>query len=56
MRASQVEEIELDLLCEAILRRWGDDFRHDARASLRRRFKGFMRRIFKKVPIASPSA
>jgi len=44
MNARNVEEIEVDLLCEAILQRWGYDFRDYARDALMRRFKGFMRR------------
>jgi chemotaxis protein methyltransferase CheR len=44
MNDSELEEIELDLLCEAISRRWGYDFRDYARASLRRRFRDIMMR------------
>lgn len=38
-----VEELELDLLLEAIHRRYGSDFRHYARASLRRRVANMIR-------------
>lgn len=34
-----VEELEIDLLTTALARRWGYDFRHYARASLRRRVR-----------------
>ena len=37
MKAKELREIELDLLLEAILRRYGHDFRQYARASLKRR-------------------
>ena len=37
MTAGEVEELELDLLLEAIHRRYGHDLRHYARASLKRR-------------------
>lgn len=37
MTAPEMEEIEVDLLIEAIFQRYGYDFRHYARSSLRRR-------------------
>jgi chemotaxis protein methyltransferase CheR len=36
-----VERIEIDLLLEALYRRYGYDFRHYARASIRRRIRHF---------------
>jgi len=39
---SKIEEIEIDLLLEAIYRRWGYDFRSYARASIERRIAQFM--------------
>lgn len=39
MDPAEVEKIEIDLLLEAIYRRYGYDFRHYARASLRRRVR-----------------
>lgn len=39
----EMEDIELDLLLEGIFRRWGYDFRHYARASLKRRFEHRLR-------------
>lgn len=44
MNDSRVEDIELELLCEAIFRRWGYDFREYAKASLKRRFQSIMMR------------
>ena len=41
----QVVDLEIDLLLEAIWRRYSYDFRHYARASLRRRVLGAMRRL-----------
>lgn len=38
----QIEDIEVDLLCEGIFRRYGFDFRTYARASLKRRINGLM--------------
>jgi chemotaxis protein methyltransferase CheR len=43
MNDYSVEDIEFELLCEAIFRRWGYDFRDYARASLMRRFRRIMR-------------
>ena len=37
-----IEKIEIDLFLEAIFKRYGYDFRHYARASLKRRIKKFM--------------
>lgn len=37
MKEKEIRDIEMDLLLEGILRRYGYDFRHYARASLRRR-------------------
>jgi len=42
MRPSKIEEIEVDLLLDAIYRRWGYDFRSYARASIERRIAQFM--------------
>jgi chemotaxis protein methyltransferase CheR len=42
MRPEEVEEIEVDLLLEAIYRRWGFDFRSYSRASINRRVMQFM--------------
>ena len=39
-----VEQVEIDLLLEAILRVYGYDFRHYARASLKRRLEGFLKK------------
>jgi chemotaxis protein methyltransferase CheR len=39
---SQIENIEIDLLLEAIFRRYGHDFRHYARASVERRVRQFL--------------
>lgn len=39
MNREDVERIEIDLLLEALLRRYGYDFRHYARASVRRRVR-----------------
>ena len=41
----QVVDLEIELLLEAIWRRYSYDFRHYARASLRRRVLGAMRRL-----------
>jgi len=43
LKAHQLEQIEIDLLLEAILRRYGYDFKNYARASIRRRIMKFMR-------------
>src|SRR5687768_7856760 len=40
---SEVEGLEVDLLLEGLFRRYGTDFRHYARASLRRRLGNLMR-------------
>lgn len=42
MTPSKIEEIEVDLLLDAIYRRWGYDFRSYARASIERRIVQFM--------------
>ncbi len=42
MRISNIENIEIDLLLEAIYRRYGYDFRSYARASIERRTRQFM--------------
>ena len=39
MKPKEIEAIEIDLLLEGILRRFGYDFRHYARASLKRRLR-----------------
>jgi chemotaxis protein methyltransferase CheR len=41
VKANQVEQIETDLLLEAIFQRWGYDFRSYARASIERRIRQF---------------
>ncbi|MBF0509568.1 MAG: protein-glutamate O-methyltransferase CheR [Deltaproteobacteria bacterium] len=46
----QVQDIEIDLLLEAVFLRYGYDFRHYARASVTRRVKSFLAKSgFKKV-------
>lgn len=42
MRPAQIEEVEVELLLEAVHRVWGHDFRQYARASLRRRLALWM--------------
>ena len=42
MRDSEIEQVEIDLLLEAIYRRWGYDFRSYARASIERRVRQFL--------------
>jgi chemotaxis protein methyltransferase CheR len=42
MQPNEIENLELDLVIEAILRRYGHDFRHYARASLCRRLALFL--------------
>ncbi|HUR39869.1 MAG TPA: protein-glutamate O-methyltransferase CheR [Verrucomicrobiae bacterium] len=44
MKAQDLEDLEIDLLLEALDRRYGYDFRRYARASLRRRLKQFIER------------
>lgn len=44
MNPQDLEDIEIDLLLEALDRRYGYDFRRYARASLRRRLLGFVER------------
>lgn len=44
MDNNAIEEIELELLLEAIFRRYGYDFRHYSKASISRRVKHFMAR------------
>ena len=39
---SKIENIEIDLLLEAVFRRYGHDFRHYARASVERRVRQFL--------------
>ena len=41
----RIVELEIELLIEAIYRRYAYDFRHYARASLRRRVLGAMRQL-----------
>ena len=41
-RKSKIEDIEIDLLLEAIYQKYGHDFRHYARASINRRVKAFL--------------
>jgi len=41
-RKSQIENVEINLLLEAIFQRWGYDFRSYARASIERRIKQFL--------------
>lgn len=41
----RVVDLEIELLIEAVFRRYGYDFRHYARASLRRRVLGALRRL-----------
>lgn len=42
MNKSKIEQIEIDLLLEAVHRRYGHDFRHYARASVERRVRQFL--------------
>ncbi|MDF1796765.1 MAG: protein-glutamate O-methyltransferase CheR [Coxiellaceae bacterium] len=42
MRSAEIEEVEIDLMLDAILRVYGYDFRHYARASLKRRVSNFL--------------
>ena len=44
MKPDQIESIEIDLLLEAIYRRYGYDFRSYARASIERRIRQFLSR------------
>ena len=44
MKKIDIEDIEIELLLEAIFRRYGHDFRHYARASIMRRAKQFLAR------------
>ncbi|MFK7861001.1 MAG: protein-glutamate O-methyltransferase CheR [Granulosicoccus sp.] len=50
-RAVSLEEIELDVLCEAIYRYYGFDFREYARSSLRRRVRNLLE--LEKLPSVS---
>ncbi len=45
MEQHEIEVIEIDLLLEAIFRRYGYDFRHYARASIERRIRHGMERL-----------
>ena len=45
MKDKELKDIELDLLLEGILRRHGYDFRHYARASLKRRVASLMTKV-----------
>ncbi len=45
MQANDIEQIEVDLLLEAIQQRYGYDFRHYARASMERRIRQLCSRI-----------
>jgi len=48
MRKGEIEKIEVDLLIEAIRKRYGYDFSNYARASVRRRIQkrlGLVRRV-----------
>ncbi|MDF1655323.1 MAG: protein-glutamate O-methyltransferase CheR [Coxiellaceae bacterium] len=42
MNKKEIEEIEIDLMLDAVLRVYGYDFRHYARASLKRRVSNFL--------------
>ena len=42
MKETEVENLEVELLSEAIFRRYGYDFRHYSRASLKRRISNFL--------------
>ena len=44
MKPCEIENIEIDLLLDAIFRRYGHDFRHYARASVERRVRHFLSR------------
>jgi chemotaxis protein methyltransferase CheR len=45
MEQQEIEAIEIDLLLEAIFRRYGYDFRNYARASMERRIRHGMERL-----------
>lgn len=45
MEPHEIEDIEIDLLLEAVFRRYGYDFRHYARASMERRIRQGMERL-----------
>ena len=42
MKDIEIEQVEIDLLLEAVFRRWGYDFRSYARASIERRVRQFL--------------
>jgi len=42
MKSAEIGQIEIDLLLEAVYRRWGYDFRFYARASIERRIRQFL--------------
>jgi len=50
MDSAQIENIEIDLLADAVFRRYGFDFRNYARASLTRRVKKFCDKTGRKHP------
>jgi chemotaxis protein methyltransferase CheR len=55
MNHNEIEKIETDLFIEAVYRRYGYDFRHYAKASVRRRVRGLLqktgyRRISEMIP------
>lgn len=55
MKKIEIENLEVDLLSEAIFRRYGYDFRHYSRASLKRRVRHFLSKTdFGKVSEAIP--
>ena len=44
MKKSEIEKIEIDIILEAIFKRYGYDFRHYAKASLKRRLFHFLKK------------
>lgn len=42
MRRTEIENLEVELLVEAVFKRYGNDFRHYSRASLKRRIHHFL--------------
>ncbi len=55
MKEVEIENLEIELLIEAILKRYGYDFRHYSRASLKRRVRHFLSKTdFGKVSEAIP--
>jgi len=49
MRKEEIQDIEIELLLQAIYRRYGHDFRHYARGSVKRRIMNFMAKVDQKT-------